>query len=62
MVCGALVLAEQLFPQLHEVEKQAEVIMAGLLEKNPASDKETDPMAQVGHMNLLRGMVEENSG
>lgn len=58
-----LVLTEQLFPHLYEVqeiaEKRVEVIMAGLLEKNPAPDKETDAMAWVGHMNLLKTMAEE---
>ena len=33
--------------------------MAGLLEKNPEPDKETDAMALVGHMNLLKEMAEE---
>ena len=33
--------------------------MAGLLEKNSASDKETDAMAWVRHMNLLKEMAEE---
>lgn len=36
-----------------------EVIMTGLLEKNPASDKEMDAMAWVKHMNLLKAMAEE---
>lgn len=58
-----LVLTEQLFPHLYEVqeiaEKRVEVIMAGLLEKNPAPDKETDAMAWVSHMNLLKAMAEE---
>ena len=58
-----LVLTEQLFPHLYEVqeitEKRVEVIMAGLLEKNPAPNKETDAMAWVRHMNLLKEMVEE---
>lgn len=58
-----LVLTEQLFPHLYEVqeiaEKRVEVIMAGLLEKNPAPDKETDAMAWVRHMNLLKEMAEE---
>lgn len=53
-----LVLTEQLFPHLYEVqgmaEKRVEVIMAGLLEKNPEPDKETDAMAWVRHMNLIR--------
>ena len=58
-----LVLTEQLFPHLYEVqeiaEKRVKVIMAGLLEKNPAPDKETDAMAWVRHMNLLKAMAEE---
>ena len=58
MLFDDLVLTEQLFPHLYEVqeiaEKRVEVIMAGLLEKNPAPDKETDAMAWVGHMNLLK--------
>ena len=58
-----LVLTEQLFSHLYEVqeiaEKRVEVIMAGLLEKNPAPDKETDAMAWVRHMNLLKTMAEE---
>ena len=58
-----LVLTEQLFPHLYEVqgmaEKRVEVIMAGLLEKNPEPDKETDAMAWVRHMNLLKVMAEE---
>ena len=58
-----LVLTEQLFPHLYEVqeiaEKRVEVIMAGLMEKNPAPDKETDAMAWVRHMNLLKEMAEE---
>ena len=58
-----LVLTEQLFPHLYEVqaiaEKRVEVIMAGLLEKNPEPNKETDAMAWVRHMNLLKEMAEE---
>ena len=63
MVVDDLLLAEQLFPHLYEVqeiaEKRVEVIMTGLLEKNPASDKEMDAMAWVRHMNLLKAMAEE---
>ena len=63
MVFDDLVLTEQLFPHLYEVqeiaEKRVEVIMAGLLEKNTASDKEMDAMAWVGHMNMLKAMAEE---
>lgn len=58
-----LVLTEQLFPYLYEVqeiaEKRGEVIMTGLLEKNPAPDKEADAIAWVRHMNLLKAMAEE---
>lgn len=63
MLFDDLVLTEQLFPHLYEVqeiaEKRVEVIMTRLLEKTPASDKETDAMAWVGHMNMIRAMVEE---
>lgn len=63
MIFDDLVLTEQLFPHLYEVqevaEKRVEVIMAGLLEKNPAPDKEIDAMAWVRHMNLLKAMAEE---
>ena len=33
--------------------------MAGLLEKNPAPDKEADAMDWVRHMNMLKAMAEE---
>lgn len=63
MLFDDLVLTEQLFPHLYEVqeiaEKRVEVIMAGLLEKNPAPDKEADAMDWVKHMNLLKAMAEE---
>ena len=63
MVFDDLVLTEQLFPHLYEVqevaEKRVEVIIAGLLEKNPAPDKESDAMAWVRLMNLLKAMAEE---
>ncbi|MDD7390629.1 MAG: TnpV protein [Lachnospiraceae bacterium] len=58
-----LVLTEQLFPHLYEVqeiaEKRVAVIMAGLLEKNPVPEKEMDAMAWTGHMNMLKEMAEE---
>ena len=58
-----LVLMEQLFPHLYEVqeiaEKRVEVIMTGLIEKNPAPDKEADAMDWVRHMNMLKAMAEE---
>ena len=63
MLFDDLVLTEQLFPHLYEVqeiaEKRVEVIMEGLLKKNPALEKETDAMAWSGHMNMLKAMAEE---
>lgn len=63
MLFNDLVLTEQLFPHLYELqeiaEKREEVIMAGLLEKNPAPDRETDVMAEVRHMDMLKAMAEE---
>ena len=63
MLFDDLVLTEQLFPHLYEVqeiaEKRVEVIMAGLLEKNLAPDKEADAMAWVRHMNMLKAVAEE---
>ena len=63
MLFDDLVLTEQLFPHLYEVQEIAEkrvgVIIAGLLKKNPAPDKGTDVMAWVRHMNLLKAMAEE---
>ena len=58
-----LVLTEQLFPHLYEVQETAkarvERIMEGLLEKNPAPEKEKDAMAWVRHMNMLKVQAEE---
>lgn len=57
------VLTEQLFSHLYEVqeitEKRVEVIMAWLLENNPAPDKETYVMDWVRYMNMLKEMAEE---
>lgn len=63
MLLNDLVLTEQLFPHLYEVqeiaEKIVEVLMEGLLEKNPAPEKEADAMAWTRHMNMLKAMAEE---
>lgn len=63
MVYDDLVLTEKLFPHLYEVQecaaKRVEVIMEGLLEKNPAPDKEQDAMAWTRHMNMLKAQAEE---
>lgn len=58
-----LVLTEQLFPHLYEVQEIAatrvEQIMEGLLKKNPAPEKEKDFMAWVRRMNMLKAQAEE---
>ena len=63
MLFDDLVLTEQLFPHLYEVQETAkarvERIMEGLLEKNPALEKEKDAMAWVRHMNMLKAQAEE---
>ena len=63
MLFNDLVLTEQLFPHLYEVqelaEERVEVIMEGLLEKNPTPKKETDAMVWTRHMNMLKAMAEE---
>lgn len=60
---SALVLSEQLFPHLWEIqqtcEERMEHIMIGLLEHNPAPDKVTHQMEWVGHMNMLKAQAEE---
>lgn len=62
MLFDDLVLTEQLFPHLYEVQETAkarvERIMEGLLEKNPAPKKEADAMARVRHMNMLKAQAE----
>ena len=58
-----LVLTEQLFPHLYEVQEQTKArvdrMMEALLEKNPAPDKAQDAMAWVKHMNMLKAQAEE---
>ena len=58
-----LVLTEQLFPHLQEIDETAhrrvEQLMTELLEKNPAPDKATQQMAWVQHMNSLKAQAEE---
>lgn len=63
MLFDDLVLTEQLFPHLYEVQEIAkarvERIVEGLLEKNPAPEKEKDAMGWVRHMNMLKAQAEE---
>lgn len=63
MLFNDMVLTENLFPHLLEVqqtcEKRMELLMADLLAKNPAPDKATQQLAWVSHMNSLKAQAEE---
>ena len=63
MLFNDMVLTETLFSHLWEVqqtcEKRMELLMAGLLAKNPAPDKATQQLAWVAHMNSLKAQAEE---
>lgn len=63
MLFNDLVLTEQLFPHLWEIDETAhrrvEQLMVELLVKNPAPDKETEQLAWVQHMNCLKAQAEE---
>ena len=58
-----LVLTEQLFPHLQEIDETAhrrlEQLMKELLEKKPAPDKKTNQMEWVRHLNSLKAQTEE---
>ena len=63
MLLNDLILSEELFPHLQEIDEAAhrrvEQLMNELLEKNPAPDKATQQMAWVQHMNSLKAQAEE---
>ena len=63
MLFNDLALTEQLFPHLLEIDETAhrrvEQLMAELLIKNPTPDKETEQLAWVQHMNMLKVQAEE---
>ena len=63
MLLNDLILSEQLFPHLQEIDETAhrrlEQLMKGLLEKNPAPDKKTNQMEWVRHLNSLKAQAEE---
>ena len=63
MLLNDLILSEELFPHLQEIDETAhrrvEQLMSELLEKNPAPDKATQQMAWVQHMNSLKAQAEE---
>ena len=58
-----MLLNGSLYPTLTELEQTAaamkEQMMADLLAKNPAPDKEKNQMAWVQHMNSLKAQAEE---
>ena len=58
-----LILTEQLFPHLQEIDETAsrrvEQLMSEYLKQNPAPDKATDQMGWTQHMNSLKAQVEE---
>ncbi len=60
----SLLLTGKLNSHLEEIEKAAQERMDSqmekLLEKNPAPDKEADPMAWTAHMNSLTATAEES--
>ena len=60
---NTMLLNGSLYPHLMEVEQTAanrmQQTMAQLLKRNPAPDKEQNPMAWVQHMNSLRAQAEE---
>lgn len=58
-----LIISEQLFPRLYEIEEMAkkkmDVLMEQLLEITPASSKKDNQMVWVQHMNMLKVIAEE---
>lgn len=63
MLINDMILTETLFPHLWEVqqscERRMEQLKTELLAKNPAPDKETQQLAWVQHMNMLKVQAEE---
>lgn len=63
LLLNDLILREQLFPHLWEIDETAhcrvEKLMSELLKKNPNPNKVTHQMAWVQHMNSLKAQAEE---
>ena len=63
MLLNDLILTEQLFPHLWEIDETAhrrvEQLIKELLVKNPSPDKEKEQLAWVQHMNMLKAQAEE---
>ena len=60
---STLVMREELFPHLYQVNEQSEQmledLMKRLLETNPAPNRMKNPMGWVRHMNSLKQQAEE---
>lgn len=63
MLLNDLILREQLFPHLWEIDETAHIrvekMMTELLKRNPMPNKATHQMAWVQHMNSLKAQAEE---
>ena len=63
MLFNDMILTENLFPHLWEVQQtcamRIELLMTDLLAKNPAPDKATQQLEWVAHMNSLKAQAEE---
>jgi len=60
---NSMILSETLYPHLQEIDKTAnrrlEQLMSALLTSAPTPDKETQQMAWVQHMNMLKAQAED---
>ena len=60
---NSMILSEKLYSHLREIDETAngrlEQLMSVLLTSAPAPDKETQQMAWVQHMNMLKAQAEE---
>ena len=60
---NSLILSENLYPHLREIDETAnrrmEQLMAAMLASAPAPDKETRQMTWAQHMNALKAQAEE---
>lgn len=60
---NSMILSEKLYPHLRELDKTAngrlEHLMAAMLASTPVPDKETQQMAWVQHMNILKAQTEK---
>ena len=63
MLYNDMILTEQLFPHLTEIDetehRRVELLMSQYLQENPAPDKAADQMGWIQHMNGLKAQAEE---